>query len=192
MDHFASYQFNRGNKYYKSIIWPSWKDAGMGEITSPVYRDIGLSSISSVEGLKMLECALTYKENACVSPLLVYSDKFDAGTLLNAKHEKKADLHRTSVKSVNRIETLRDTKTDSNIFREIKKLFAEELRIDEDRLDEDTTFDEFGVDSILISELVKRFENWIGKRLEPSIFLEYPNIRALGEYLYPLMHNQQA
>jgi len=191
MDHFASYQFNRGNKYYKSIIWPSWKDAGMGEITSPVYRDIGLSSISSVEGLKMLECALTYKENACVSPLLVYSDKFDAGTLLNAKHEKKADLHRTSVKSVNRIETLRDTKTDSNIFREIKKLFAEELRIDEDRLDEDTTFDEFGVDSILISELVKRFENWIGKRLEPSIFLEYPNIRALGEYLYPLMHNQQ-
>lgn len=58
MDYFAAYHFQKGRTYFTSINWPSWKEVGMGTVTSPLYDELGLNSLSTREGLAILYHAL--------------------------------------------------------------------------------------------------------------------------------------
>ncbi|MBF0442950.1 MAG: SDR family NAD(P)-dependent oxidoreductase, partial [Oligoflexales bacterium] len=169
MDHFAAYQHGNCCRYYKSINWPSWKDVGMGEAVSAKYRQLGLVSITTAQGIELFEIAMGIKDSCNIFPCFV--DKREP----YAKNDVIRDFQ-SYVKKTATIEN--GTEADW-----LKEIFSSELKIEKGKLDGDTPFGDFGVDSILIASLVKRIEKKIGIVVEPSIILEYPTINRLSGYL---------
>ncbi|RQO64036.1 polyketide synthase, partial [Pedobacter sp. KBW06] len=66
-----------------------------------------------------------------------------------------------------------------------------ELKIPANKLEEDIAFQEYGVDSVILAQLVKRLEQQIPDvSISPMVILEYPNISMLSKYLQE--HYQEA
>ncbi|MCC5463956.1 SDR family NAD(P)-dependent oxidoreductase [Pelosinus baikalensis] len=74
-------------------------------------------------------------------------------------------------------ETLKSASID-----QLKVLLEGVTKIPANRLDADAHFEELGLDSIMISILNQKIEQWIGK-LDATMFFKYNTIRTLGAYL---------
>ncbi|QKH04690.1 SDR family NAD(P)-dependent oxidoreductase (plasmid) [Bacillus cereus] len=178
MDAFARFQNAKGRTYYKSINWTNWRGGGMGEVTSDAYTQLGLTTHSVQEGLELFNEAMRLKSTSVV-PCIVNNEQFEQAFMLKSKLDKKA---RTKGQITS--ETKRETApSNTEMLKKLKNLFSVELRIPEAKLDEDTQFGDFGVDSILIAELVKKIEEMVGGKLDPSILLEHPTLSELAKYL---------
>ena len=60
---------------------------------------------------------------------------------------------------------------------------SEQLHIPKAQIDVDTEFDEFGLDSALVTAMLIEMEEWLGIELSPSIVFEEPTLRKLGRAL---------
>ena len=66
----------------------------------------------------------------------------------------------------------------------LTQLIAKELRMDVSKLDSETSFQTYGMDSILLAQLIKKMERELkGVAIEPSIFLEYSTVKSLAAFL---------
>ncbi|MGD6960810.1 SDR family NAD(P)-dependent oxidoreductase [Fictibacillus phosphorivorans] len=182
LDLYSSYQHSKGNTHYKSIAWPSWKEIGMGETKTPAYKKFGFISHSTKEGLNLLDDAMKIKEKPFIMPCVVNGLPFHHSDLLKSplkqspkKQRKKTTVFKTSGKD--------DIKNSWDVKEYLRRVLSEELKIQEERIMDDTHFGEIGVDSILLAELVKKIEKQLNTKLDPSLFLEYPNITLLSKYL---------
>ena len=63
------------------------------------------------------------------------------------------------------------------------QLFGETLQMKRERLDPDALFGDFGVDSALMAELVRKIERMIGAAFDPSLLLQFPTINELSARL---------
>jgi amino acid adenylation domain-containing protein len=63
----------------------------------------------------------------------------------------------------------------------IKGLISEATKIPIDGLDSEASFEGVGLDSIIISHLNKKIEQWVGK-LDATLFFKYENIKTLAAY----------
>jgi acyl transferase domain-containing protein len=194
MDAFVAYQHSQGHEYYQAIQWPNWKEVGMGDVAGPVYLQLGLTAHTTADGLAMLDRAMERSaEHVTLLPAVVRRDQFDAGLLMHARQELKpqnttaptvkaaAPVAQTSATVASTVQfSVEDTK------QKLKELLAEELRISQEKMDDNTTFAEYGVDSILLTGLVRKVEEWLDLKLDPSLFLEYPTLKLISEYLHPI------
>jgi acyl transferase domain-containing protein/NAD(P)-dependent dehydrogenase (short-subunit alcohol dehydrogenase family)/acyl carrier protein/SAM-dependent methyltransferase len=64
----------------------------------------------------------------------------------------------------------------------LKIIMADITKIPMPRLDPGASFEELGLDSIMVSQLNQRLEKWVGK-LDATLFFKYHNLRSLGAYL---------
>lgn len=183
MDYFAAYQFSKGNEYYRSIHWPSWREVGMGEIKSPIYRQLGLTSHTTANGLLMFDHLMKLKQNVCVTPCLVEGETFNPARLLNVEHEWKLPAKTVPIEKHYKKAAPLGEKVFIKTKAWLKELFSKELKIPLEKLGEETPFGDFGVDSILLAELVKKVEERVGYKLDPSVFMEYPTLNQLSQYL---------
>ena len=60
---------------------------------------------------------------------------------------------------------------------------AERLEIDTDEIDIERDFSDYGLNSIEVVNLSGELENLLGRRLPPTLLLDYPTIESLAEYL---------
>ncbi|WP_127530130.1 SDR family NAD(P)-dependent oxidoreductase [Paenibacillus kobensis] len=95
--------------------------------------------------------------------------------LVQQEHEEHAAL------PIKENEVLKDA--DLSMAEQLKQLLADELQINRDRIGEHTSFMNLGVDSILIAEMVPKVERLVGIQVDPSAFLEHPNLGELSAYL---------
>ncbi|CUB27904.1 Polyketide synthase PksN [Bacillus subtilis] len=184
MDYFAAYQHACGRTYYKSINWPSWKEIGMGEVKSPAYQALGLLSHRTETGIGMLDQIMKVTGYPCLIPVKTNHEKFSLQQLPLTKIQ--TSVHEPSV--VN--EQLSDDTDNEAIISILKDIFSTELKIPCEKLDQDTSFSEYGVDSILLVQLVKKAEAAFQIKIEPSAFLEYPNFKQLAYYLNQLFEDE--
>ncbi len=184
MDYFASYQHSKGNTYYKSINWPGWKEVGMGAPKSPIYYRIGFTSLSTADGLLMLDKSLQFAHKPCIMPCLANTENFKPELLLHVRENKS---HKPSsvleIKEGIPAAAVGVESARAGVEQRLKELFSRELKIPRDRLEVDIPFEDLGVDSILIAEFTRKIEDWIGKKLDPSLFLEYPTLQLLSRHL---------
>ena len=178
MDFFAGYQNARGKSYYQSIVWPRWKDVGMDVAISQVYMKSGLLAHSTASGLKMLDTAIEYKNKVCVMPCCIDKNIFNADEIL---YSKVNDVYKEmgNIKQVRKKD--HGSATNLDTISQLKEIFAVELKIPIEKIEEDTSFQEFGVDSILLGGLVKRIEEWTDTTLDPTMLLEFSTIRLLSQ-----------
>ncbi|MDC0708304.1 acyl carrier protein [Stigmatella sp. ncwal1] len=60
---------------------------------------------------------------------------------------------------------------------------AKKLGVSPDQVDTKKTFDSFGLDSAEAVRMVGDLEDFVGRRLSPSLPYKYPTIEALSQHL---------
>ncbi len=168
-----------------SIQWPSWKETGLGEVKSQAYINSGLLSISNNEGLRILDRVLSNLKDSVVMPLVIEPDKFNLENLLRVS--KPAQTQSSSI-STDNYKAKKDlgkgnTNTESAIQNWICSLMEIELKLKEGEIDVETSFTDYGVDSILFAQIIAKINKELEIKLDPSIFFEYTTINAVSVWL---------
>jgi polyketide synthase PksN len=165
-----------------SIQWPSWKETGKGEAKTAAYQQTGLLSHTNQEGLLMLEHAISGKTGAVVMPAMVNPRLWKPEQLLVRTGRKQA-VSATILPVSGEIVTC-NTSIEKATQEWLTGLFARELKMDPSGFRPEIPFQEYGVDSILIAQLVTKMDGAVkGLNLNPSVILEHPSIGALTRYL---------
>lgn len=170
MDYFAMAQ----KPFYPvvSIQWPSWKETGFGEVKSKPYADTGLLSHTNEEGLLLLDQILGNLQQAVILPAYVNA--------VNWTPELLKQL--PAVVTTSSLETNADPLTVAEKW--LTDLIARELKIDPSRLQVDKEFQLYGIDSIILAQLVSKIDHGLRNiHLDPSALIEHPTIKRLSEYL---------
>jgi acyl transferase domain-containing protein/NAD(P)-dependent dehydrogenase (short-subunit alcohol dehydrogenase family)/acyl carrier protein/SAM-dependent methyltransferase len=175
MDAYAERQAALGHGYFKSIDWPSWMGVGKGSVETPRYRELGLSPHAADEGLWMLEEAMAVSSrHVCITPCIADAGRLPLGALTHSGKggAPMPEGPRQSTQS-----------EAEGIPGWLRKLFLEELKLPEAKLDVRRRFQELGVDSILIMSILRRIEERIGKPVDPNAVFEHPTVEGLSKYL---------
>ena len=73
--------------------------------------------------------------------------------------------------------------TASEIQTWLVRALAKSLRIDAKDIDPRRPFAELGVDSVAAVELSGDLEQWLGKKIAPTVVWDYPTIESLAAHL---------
>lgn len=166
-----------------SIQWPSWKETGMGEIRSKAYRQTGLLSLTNAEGLRLLDHILSRKIGPIVLPAVVNQDVWKPYQLMQRTIKEDPSI---GVQARNPMGTnsLKGSGTLMNATQAwLISLFSRELRMNPSKLKTDTSFQDYGIDSILLAQLLSPIRQLVKEDLDPSILLEYSTIESLAAWL---------
>src|ERR1041385_5511753 len=164
-----------------SIQWPSWKESGMGEVKSDRFRQTGLLSMSDAEGLRLLDRILAVSPGPVVLPAVVAAGAWSPDHLMQRAVAGKA------AEKTRRDDGAKIALTHKDLLAETRRwllsLMAEYLKIDRDHLDLNTPLTEYGVDSILLTQLLRTIGAALDQELDPSLLFEHTTIEAFANWL---------
>ena len=158
-----------------SIQWPNWKETGLGEVKSKAYTQTGLLSHTNAQGLELLDRILT----------AISANAMPAPVILPAIVDETSWAPEQLMKSKT-AEPARDGSEGIQVVTEkwLTRLLSEELKLDPSRIDPDKEFQWYGVDSILLAQIISKMDRTLNDLpIDPSSFMEYPSIRSLATYL---------
>ncbi|WP_407711722.1 SDR family NAD(P)-dependent oxidoreductase [Bacillus inaquosorum] len=183
MDFYAAYQAGQGKACFQSIQWPAWKETGMaaGGMETPAYVMSGLQSHNTEDGLHLMEVVRQLHEPVCM-PAVIDPVRFASDELLYLKGPVSG--HPTAIRKEVAGQRMEKTVMGerAGVMKWLKQLFQKELKLAKTP-DEQTSFAEYGVDSIIIAQIVQIIQGEIGQTLPPSLLLERDTIAALADYL---------
>jgi len=187
MDYFAAYQHALGNTSFRAINWPSWKEVGMGEVTSGNYRKTGLLTHTTEEGMAMLHAVMSRQGSAAYIPCLSGEEPLRFDLWLAANKREAPALPGVSRPAARAVEAAASAAGElpgaASILGKLRQLFAEGLRLDPAKMDADTPFGDFGMESVLLNDMVYAIDRWAGTKLDPTVLLEHPTLDSLSRYL---------
>lgn len=164
-----------------SIQWPSWKERGMGEVKNEAYLQSGLLSQTNAEGLRFLDQILVQKVGSVGIPV-VYDPKHWAPEALMRHRTRKSVL--SAVPPVPATAVASASPALLGTTRAwLAELFVRELKMAPGQLATDIPFQDYGLDSILLAQVLKQINRKLGVRLDPSAVFEYPTLEALATWL---------
>ncbi|MCY7785574.1 non-ribosomal peptide synthetase [Bacillus inaquosorum] len=184
MDYFA--EAHQKNAPIISVQWPNWKETGMGEVTNHVYRESGLLSITNSEGLRFLDQILSKTLEPVVLPAVANQTNWEPEPLMKRRkrHEQEATLQSplsTDIKEIDDISKSDGLLSETQSW--LVELFTEELRINREDFEIDGLFQDYGVDSIILAQVLQRINRKLEAALDPSILYEYPTIQRFADWL---------
>ncbi|MEV4738947.1 SDR family NAD(P)-dependent oxidoreductase [Streptomyces sp. NPDC049555] len=159
----------------KSLQWPSWRSAGMPEVDTPAYRDLGLRTLDPETGLALLDRAMATPDPV-VLPCAADPARFDAAALLTvpapARTTAPAAAPRTAAPA-----------TANGSVHRLTQVIAATLRMDPAHIGPDDDFADLGVDSIMVAQILAALERELGIVAEPSAVIENPTVTLLAKAL---------
>ena len=185
MDYFAQAHQQEGR--IVSIQWPNWKEAGMGEVTNRIYRETGLQSLTNEEGMHLLDQILGQQALAVVLPAVVEMPGWKPEELWRSCEAETMEIRRQARMQREQEERSVEAVVTPGVREAtetwLQALFSEELRIDPSQLEMDEPVQEYGVDSIILAQIVQRINQKLMVTLDPSILYEYPTIAGFATWL---------
>ncbi|WP_428243750.1 amino acid adenylation domain-containing protein [Gynuella sp.] len=179
MDYVA--QANHHRLPMVSLQWPSWKESGMGEIKTPAYRQTGLSGLSNEEGLALLDQVLDRHDAPVVLPAVVAAQDWDAQLLLQPARSHSAKPR------ADKPHTLKAVSTSDQLAIQIQQwlmeMFSKELKIAVEKFEPDASFQDFGVDSIILAQMSRTISQTLTEDLDPSVMFEHDTFEGLSAWL---------
>jgi polyketide synthase PksN len=180
MDHFA--ETTSAAFPITSIQWPNWKETGMGEIRSKAYTNTGLQALTDEQGLQLLDRILQEKRGPVVMPCLVDKAPWQPGELLQVSRRVKiAAMPPANSPLVT--PTIPATMLTAQVQEWLTALFARELNMETSDLKADKPFPDYGIDSILITQLIQPVKKALGADIDPSVLFEYQTIGSFAAWL---------
>ncbi|MGW0791222.1 SDR family NAD(P)-dependent oxidoreductase [Streptomyces sp. NPDC002911] len=173
-----------------SVQWPSWQEAGFGEVTNQAYTDTGILSITNAEGLSFLDEILAVRRGPVVMPVRVDAGLFDPGALLAARPASPAvPAPRTPAAAATAPATVSAPAPTAGgpLTRRLTDFlsgtFEGQLKLEPGQLDAETSYADYGADSILLAQVLQQIRQRLDVRLDPSTLLEYPTLSELATWL---------
>ncbi|MGD2088023.1 MAG: beta-ketoacyl synthase N-terminal-like domain-containing protein [Candidatus Aminicenantes bacterium] len=168
-----------------SIQWPSWKETGLGEAKTRAYEQTGLLSHTDVEGLQFLDHILAGDMGPVVLPAVVNPAKWKPQQLMQHTIQESPSTRflpprpQAASPAKNSDPLVKSTQT------WLISLFSKELKLDSSKVEIETPFQEYGVDSILLTQLLRSITQQLAlpDDLDPSILYEYSTIESLAAWL---------
>jgi polyketide synthase PksN len=205
MDYLAQANMRPGTRMV-SIQWASWKETGLGEVKSRAYRQSGLLSHTDAEGLKWLDQILAARVSGVILPASVNPAQWQPERLLRRPPLLKAatDAQRTGMPDSDEAEeqfaavsqAVGNEATSAlgslaatplagleDVQQWVKQLFAQQLRLELSRLDVETPLPNYGVDSVMLMQVLGPIGERVGATLDPSILYEHDTIGAFSKWL---------
>jgi 3-oxoacyl-(acyl-carrier-protein) synthase len=188
MDYVA--QARRRDLPIVSIQWSSWKETGFGEVKSGAFLGAGLLSVTNAEGLGVLDRIVAKRPGAVILPVTVDSKRWDVARLLCnptrtvTDKEAAAPVVGPAAQAPVSAETV---KTPPELLEQtsawLRALASAQLKIDESILDIQTPLQEFGVDSIMLMQVLRPIGQAVGATLDPSLLFEHSSIERFAMWL---------
>jgi 3-oxoacyl-(acyl-carrier-protein) synthase/acyl carrier protein len=177
----------RANQPLISIQWGSWKESGMGEVTSPRYRSTGFQSHTDAEGLVLLDQLLASPAAAVVMPVIVDRSSWQPHKLLTRSMDAEVKPQ-AAVKSQTTSGTVVSSDTHADVMAHVQvwlhAAVAEQLKLDISRLDLETPLQDYGVDSVMLMQLQRVIEQRVKvDKLDPTVLFENSTVAALSVWL---------
>ncbi len=138
------------------------------------FTDYGIDSINASEIVE----AINIKFNMEIDPTIFFEYK---------NVEEISDYIIEGMHEGNVIENPKKDFSDKNyeikVQDKIKIILSEVLSIDIEEIDGFAAFSDYGVDSIIVGNIVERIIEEFKVELEPTVFFEYKNINELSDYV---------
>lgn len=164
-----------------SIAWPLWLEGGMEVNTqSKLIMDeyMGLIPMNSVEGIRNFEYAL---KSGTSSLAIFYGNDKKISSRLELKEKQK--IHENSPES--EMDEIMDLMDDTLLYKKAEMFFKEilstEIKLPVSKINSQSAFEVYGIDSIIILNLNKALENHFGQ-LSKTLFFEYKNVEEITNY----------
>ncbi|WP_368650522.1 SDR family NAD(P)-dependent oxidoreductase [Bacillus inaquosorum] len=175
MDYFA--EAHKDECPIVSIQWPNWKETGLGEVRSKALEQTGLVSLRNDEGLQLLDQILSDTQHAVVLPAIPDTNVWKPDKLMQQSLPVEALSHPET----------KEQASPQNLFLEtvdwLVTLFTDELKIAAEDFETDEPFQEYGIDSIILAQLVQQMNQTLNGDIDPSILFEYPTIESFANWL---------
>ncbi len=169
-----------------SVQWPSWKDTGMGEARSGAYRASGLASLTDAQGLDLLDRALESGARVVMPVLPRPGAGFSAERLTARRLETPPTAPAAAPRPVVGAGVGAEADVRSAVEAVASWLLdrlAAELRFDRAKLAGDVPVHDYGMDSIMVSQLVQTVAQRLDVSVDPSALLEHPTTDGFAAYL---------
>lgn len=88
-----------------------------------------------------------------------------------------------SIKADTRGDARKESFTTAEIQAWIVSYLAELLEIEPDEVNVTIPFDRYGLDSSVTVGLTGDLEEWMGRKLDPTLLYDYPTIESLSQHL---------
>ncbi|TCN57662.1 SDR family NAD(P)-dependent oxidoreductase [Flavobacterium circumlabens] len=160
-----------------SINWPLWKEGGMqitNEVLIHLEKKWGLIPLPQAEGLDSFHQLLNSNWH---QGIVIYGKKKG----ISEKFIGSLNGISVSGKSVQTLQGKGNEESRKNVTRFLKKYLAKELKINEEKLELDVALDEYGIDSIAISNINNSLNEVFGD-IPSTLFFEYKTLRELVGY----------
>jgi polyketide synthase PksN len=170
-------QVSQKKRYGKSmsINWPLWESAGMQiseEDIKNMQQVYKIKPLPTESGLTALKQSIS-SDNHQV--LVLFGNKKNIQTVLDTVPKLKKKIKKT----VN----IESSKLTREILQEVKSQTSQHLKIPVEQLDEESNWDEFGFDSILLSSFINKVNSQFNLSLMPTALFEATNIQLFSKYL---------
>lgn len=159
-----------------TINWGFWDKAGDPYIER--LKKNGIHPLTEETGMPLLETALASNEQQILALDVEKDILVKMGIVKPEKVTSKVDKEqKTTTELSSHSQLTMETVKDYS-----KTIFERVLSIGKDRFEDDVDFTEYGVDSIIITELHQAFETDLGK-LIVTMIAEHPTFNSLAKYL---------
>ncbi|MDK8181876.1 type I polyketide synthase [Paenibacillus sp. UMB4589-SE434] len=180
-----------------SIQWPSWKETGLGEVRNKAYDDTGLYSLTNQEGLHWLDTIVSSGIGPVVMPVVMQPDKWNPARLLDRYMvDASARSDEKAIKmALPHTESSLTQESDTDLLKQteawLTALLAKELKTEPTKLASHVPFQEFGIDSIMLAQIVRQMDRSLhGVAVDPAAFIEQGTIGSMTQYL--IEHHREA
>ncbi len=161
-----------------SINWPLWKEGGMQvneEIRNVMRQNMGLNVMETPVGLRALYQGLASRRDqvvVMVGDIIRIKEHFlDTAANIALPQENQSipqpDLILLQEKTLYRL----------------KVLLSEHVKLDVVKIDGDNPLENYGIDSVIITQLNQKLSDIFGALLPKTLFFEHRNLQTLAEYL---------
>lgn len=173
LNYFADIQNNKNKTKYYAIQWPFWaKD--FNDKPSDVYQKLNLDVFNNFEGICALDMIISQN-----SP--VFNGLVSSRSDINSDEWLKVPKVKNAVSNINT--TPNKIFENLNLLKIVREAIIKIAKFSEDELDDNRVFEQYGMDSIILAELLKTIENKLNISLSPVVVLENNTVNKLVNYL---------
>jgi polyketide synthase PksL len=165
-----------------SVQWPNWRDTGMGEVRSRAYARTGLLSLTDDEGLAWLDRFLAPElAGPVLLPATVATANPWSDWLAPTLAGSPAGADQGTMSGVAAPDEFGSARR--RLQEWIARRFAQELKLDVEVIDARARLIDFGVDSIMLTQLLRPLNEHAMQPLDPSLLFEHDTIASLVDWL---------
>lgn len=168
-----------GDRPVQSVAWPQWSQAGGAAGTGNVCAALGIGTLTDEAGLGVLAEVIARPGLRSAVPLPSAGHLDLDAIVAVAPAASTVPAAPVPAGSGAGTEASAARAAGQPVPGWLADIFAAALHLPAARLDHDADFNDLGVESILLGELLRAIEGHLDRRLNPGLLLDYPTLRSL-------------